>query len=661
MSTAFRDFVQQQANLLRQGDRPPQSLADWQAHRAELRKRLIASWGGFPPEACELEPRVVGELQRDGYRVEKLLLQTLRGITLTANAYVPHGTGPFPAVLCVHGHWKFAKQHPDVQSRCIGLAKLGFFVLMVDAFGAGERGLEKALGEYHGEMVAATLFPTGLALAGVQVYENMRAIDYLQSRPEVIPGKIGVTGASGGGNQTMYVGAIDDRLQAVVPVCSVGRYQAYLGAACCMCEVTPGALSYTEEGAVLGLIAPRALNVISATQDAFQFSVGQAAQSVAYAKEIYQLYDRPAAIRQTVFESPHAYNQPMREAMYGWMTLHLKGEGDGSPIPEPEHTTEEPETLRCFPGDSRPAEFITLPQFAAGEANRLLQRHSIPSHREHWETQEMNLLMGLSRCMGAFPESADPQAQWMDEEAGLRRVQFTSEPGIELIGRWLPARDNENPTIVLLDFESGAELEKSPWRAACEELGWGIAALNLRATAALAYPSDRIGRAPDHNTAEWSLWLGRPLLSQWVWDVDRFLKVLAQAGAGPMHPALVGLGPAGLVALVTAALTTRVQKVAAVGTLASFVTDRPYEGQRLGTLVPGILKECGDIPQIAATISPRRLVLAGPVSPQNIGLDEATATRTFRPAAAAYQLEQASSEYRMQSDTSPSAVLQALA
>jgi hypothetical protein len=101
--------------------------------------------------------------------------------------------------------------------------------------------------------------------------------------------------------------------------------------------------------------------------------------------------------------------------------------------------------------------------------------------------------------------------------------------------------------------------------------------------------------------------------------------------------------------------------VAAVGTLASFVTDRPYEGQRLGTLVPGILKECGDIPQIAATISPRRLVLAGPVSPQNIGLDEATATRTFRPAAAAYQLEQASSEYRMQSDTSPSAVLQALA
>ena len=91
----------------------------------------------------------------------------------------------------------------------------------------------------------------------MQVYDNRRAVDYLLTRPEVDGDRLGVTGASGGGNQTMYAGALDERFKAVVPVCSVGNYQAYLQAACCVCEVLPGGLRFTEEGDVLGLVAPR--------------------------------------------------------------------------------------------------------------------------------------------------------------------------------------------------------------------------------------------------------------------------------------------------------------------------------------------------------------------------------------------------------------------
>ena len=115
---------------------------------------------------------------------------------------------------------------PVLQKRCIGPAKLGYFVLAVDAFGAGERGLEKKLGEYHGEMVAATLLPAGHTLAGFQVYENMRAVDYLLTRPEVDGKKIAITGASGGGNGPCTP-ALGRSLRRVVPVCSVGNYQAY--------------------------------------------------------------------------------------------------------------------------------------------------------------------------------------------------------------------------------------------------------------------------------------------------------------------------------------------------------------------------------------------------------------------------------------------------
>src|SRR5262249_61862095 len=111
-----------------------------------------------------------------------------------------------------------------------------------------------------------------------------RAVDYLCSRPEVDADRLGITGASGGGNQTMYAGSLDERFKAVVPVCSVGTYQAYLHAACCVCEVLPGALRFAEEGDVLSLVAPRALLVVNATRDAYQFSVGEAAKSVARAR-----------------------------------------------------------------------------------------------------------------------------------------------------------------------------------------------------------------------------------------------------------------------------------------------------------------------------------------------------------------------------------------
>jgi len=200
----------------------------------------------------------------------------------------------------------------------------------VDAFGAGERGIGKALGEYHGEMTGTTLLPLGLPLPGLQVYENMRAVDYLQTRPEVDGKQIGITGASGGGNQTMYAGAFDERFGCVVPTCSVGTYDSYLGAACCMCEVVPGAVRFTEEGDVLGLAAGRGAMITSATRDAFQFSVGEAKKSFARVDVIAKLLDKPDGVKHMIIESGHDYNQAMREAMYGWMTKHLKGEGDGA-------------------------------------------------------------------------------------------------------------------------------------------------------------------------------------------------------------------------------------------------------------------------------------------------------------------------------------------
>ena len=134
--SAFREFVKAQAAALREGDVVPKNSEDWQQRKSSLRANLLKAWGGFPETPCDLAPRKLGEIQRDGYRVERLIFQTRPGVWMTANAYVPERakTEKVPAILHVHGHWAGAKQDRVVQSRCIGSVKHGFFVLVVDAY-----------------------------------------------------------------------------------------------------------------------------------------------------------------------------------------------------------------------------------------------------------------------------------------------------------------------------------------------------------------------------------------------------------------------------------------------------------------------------------------------------------------------------------------------
>jgi dienelactone hydrolase len=613
----FLSFVREEASKLRAADKPPRTREEWETRRAKLRQSLTEAWGEFPQDPCPLEARVLGTIKHDGYRIERLVFQTLPGIWMTANAYVPDGEGKKPAVLCVHGHWRLAKQEPVVQARCIGLARLGFFVLVVDAFGAGERATGKALGEYHGEMAGATLFPSGLTLSGVQLYENRRAVDYLQSRAEVDPERIAVTGASGGGNQSMYAGTFDERIKAAIPVCSVGNYQAYLGAACCMCEVVPGALRFTEEGDLLGLAAPRALMVINATGDARQFSVPEARKSLARAADIFKLYDHSDAVRHTIIESGHDYNQTMREAMYGWVRRHLMGTGDGSPVAEAPIKTDDPESLRCYPGDSRPDDFVTLPQFAGAASRRVLKALPEPqSVEEMRELRKRRVETLRERVLGGFPAETPLQLAADAPVDGRTVLHYTTESGVRL-NALLARTPMAKRLAVLIAADLPAKTAASELAEKLRDAGWNLYIPELRATGRTAVPGDTIGRAPDHNSAEWSLWIGRPLLGQWAWDVKRSLDALsAHDSAAVEQVALIGIGPLGPVSLVAgSAAKVRAKQVACVDSLITYVTDRPYQGQRLGIMAPGILRHVGDIAHLSTLVDAERVVFAGGVEP----------------------------------------------
>jgi sugar lactone lactonase YvrE len=634
----YQAFVLKQAAELRKNDKAPETLDAWKKQEAVLRKNLFAAWGGeacFLPKPCDLDPQQHGEpLKRDGYTVEKITIQTRPGVRMTANLYVPDAAKKkkAPAILMVHGHWRGAKQDPTVQSRCIGAAKLGFVVLCVDAFGAGERGVGTALGEYHGDMTAATLLPLGTPLSGLQVYENMRAVDYLLTRPEVDGDRLGITGASGGGNQTMYAGAWDKRFKCVVPVCSVGNYQAYLQTACCMCEVVPGALKFTEEWGVLALTAPRALMVVNATKDGIQFSVGEAKKSLALTGPVFKLFGKPDNLKHAIFEGPHDYSKPMREAMYGFMTLHLKGEGNGDPIPEPKFTTEKPEDLRCYPGDTRPKDFMTIPKYAAREATKL-RDGAVYYGQQGPRKLSFDGLRALIDAEGVTVGL--PPAKWTLEGSTRTGIVAVAH-GVTLTVTVEGDADPSGQLVILLDLDGAEAARKSERYAALRKANVRVATFDLRGTGKLSPPGNRVGRAPDHNAGEWALWMGRPLLAQWAADVVAVVNAY-NSGLGRQRKkefVLIGEGPAGLVAILAGRTISdeRVGAIAPVNTIATLVPDEaPFTGQWLGMLIPGVLRNFGDIAHLASLDPFTTLVIGGGVNGSGKQLTQEELAALYRP------------------------------
>lgn len=628
------EFIREQAQTLRANDKAPTSKEAWATRRQQLREQFRTALGPMPEKACDLQPTILGILPRDGYNIERLVFQSRPDVWVTANAYVPalKEGQKVPAVLVVHGHWRGARRDPVVQARCLGLVKLGFFVLAVDAFGAGERYTNPAEGTYHGALYGSTLWPLGYSLLGMQVYDNMRAVDYLQTRKEV-NGKFGITGASGGGNQSMNAGAFDERFAAVVPVCSVGTYQVYLRAACCVCEVLPNALTFTEEGDILGLVAPRALMVTSATKDAIQFSPGEAVKSLERAKAIFELQGVGSKVKHVIVESGHDYNRPMREAMYGWMTLHLKGEGEGTPIAEPAHTLEKWADLGCYPNSAdRPKGFLTPPLFAAQVGRELVAKANklAPTHPEMWEATANMLRTDVKKALGGIEVVKASELATGDhiQKDGVPAWTETmrGEGGMPLTVQWYGL--GKTGTAILLHLGGSEEASKHPAVAGLLGQGYRVAIPDLRGVGKTKPKVDAIGGAPDHNSAEHGMWIGRPLLGQWITDTITIAHTIPQV----MRQArlLVGIGPAATIALGSAVFAPeRFDAIVAMQPMASYITEGPYAaGTPMGLLAFGVLQSV-DVPHLAALAAPKRLSIVGGNNSQGKPLNEKELQEAF--------------------------------
>ncbi len=205
-----------------------QNQEDLQELRAELRKSLLRSIGGLPETKTPLNARVVGIIPLSGYHIEKIIFESLPKLYVTALLYVPDAAGRKPAVLVPCGHTTNGKI--GYQYICHRLARLGYVALCWDPPGQGERSqfwdAASSKSRYNlvcGEhaVMGNLAYLAGTNLARWEIWDGVRAVDYLLTRPEVDAGRISIIGTSGGGFQSSHIGALDERIKVVVPSCYI--------------------------------------------------------------------------------------------------------------------------------------------------------------------------------------------------------------------------------------------------------------------------------------------------------------------------------------------------------------------------------------------------------------------------------------------------------
>ena len=367
-------------------------------------------------------------------------------------------------------------------------------------------------------------------------------------------------------------------------------------------------------------------------------------------------------LRHLPVESGHDYNQPMREALYGWLDRWLRDRGDGSPVPEPAHTTEDPEALRCYPdGPSRPKTIVTIPEFALREGRERLK--ALP------QGAGSSPAVGFGRGAPAgIAPGAGRRAQGHVAPAGRSQGRTGRPPrgrAGALRGRLDTGGEEDKPKVRVLLLRPGGEAAADdPVVAALRGVGRAAVTVDLRATGRGKPETPAVAGVADHNEAEWGLWIGRPLLYQWARDAVAWIDATVAADPLPRRPCdLVGVGPFGVVALIAAAL--RPGKVARVGLVDPPVSlvgadATPWAKLPMGLLAPNLL-DVADVGRLAALVAPARLVVAGGVEPSGLPASPIRRAEAFGFARAVYRLLGSEDRLVLLDSADPSAFVRSLA
>jgi len=584
----------------------PKAKDDWLKRREELRSQLWNAMGVSYDSAIPLDVQVTKTIPCDGYKILCLHYQSRPGIRVTGNLYVPDGKGPFPAVINVHGHWAQGRLAERVQSRGHSLAKNGYVCLAVDAWGSGERCTEHGVYTYHGSAVGSSLLLLGETLLGAQVVDNMRGVQLLTELPYVQADKIGATGASGGGNQTMWLTAMDDRIQAAMPVVSVGTFASYVMRSNCICELLPGGLTFTEESGVLALAAPRALKICNCLRDSNPtFFVSEMLRSFNEARKVFQALDADDKFSYQAFDLPHGFWPEVREAMLGFFDLHLKGIGHGQPRRELPFTCLPEEEVMVFPKGERPETITTIVDYCREQG----KRHLAEPMPALGHPQEAGYHLG--EIINPSDQEPDNVISYYrhDDEDGWQRWSVSTFDGRLIPALYRPPAGASDVVVVLSSPTGKNGLENSALLSTALNEGNGVLLFDAWGTGEAPSDNESSSHTPFHTLSRGLLWLGRTLMGEWCLEFD----VMTEFAVDYLNASKVTLGGTGDLAVAACCTTAMGVGASSPKVTEIMVEDMPetltwQDGsdgtvakRTMASFIPGFV-EWGDIRKVKAIL-----------------------------------------------------------
>ena len=588
--------------------------------QAYIRRTLIEEVGGFP-EKTPLHPRITGTLDRDGYKVEKLIFESQPNYFVTANVFVPKTVPPpYPAVLGTAGHSLDGKANELYQRVWISLAKRGILVLAYDPPGQGERleyldpatGKSKLPGGGTGEhsMAAAQCLLTGTNVARWFIWDGIRAFDYLESRPDVDAKRIGVAGNSGGGTQSSYLAAFEPRLAAAAPSCYLTSWEKLWSG--------PGPqdgeqvfTNFLKDGLdfpdFLIPFAPKPIQMATAIRDYFPIEGARA--TYAEAKRLFGILGAADNMGYFEFDDTHGWSQPRREATYRWFAKALQNRTDNGK--ETEFAVDTPKDLQCSETGQVATTFPnaqTVQSINAALAEKLYAKRPGAGGKDIPRLVRARLGIAASRAapLPAFNRSPVERQGYSIARTAIRPEAGITIPTLAFVPTGGPAR---KPAVLYVnaagkdvDAREGGPIE-SIVRAgnivlAIDPRGWGETANP---------PGPRGDDSGSSKTAMRAILVGKSMAGMQTTDVlGAFDWLAARTDVDPKRISIIGKGNGGVLALYAAALEPRIAKIACEKSPASYmdmVRARVHAGI-IGMVVPGVLRDF-DLPDVEASLRPR--------------------------------------------------------
>ena len=434
-------FRTETAKLARESLADVKTLRDWTDRRAEYREQLFEMLGLSPrPAKTDLRATVTGRVEHAEFFVENLHYQSLPGLYVTANLYVPKNlTGRAPAILYGSGHANVKEgavsmgNKTGYQHHGAWFARHGYVCLIIDTIQLGE--LE---GSHHGTKRLGLWWwnSRGYTPAGVEAWNGIRALDYLQSRPEVDPERIGMTGRSGGGAYTWYTAALDDRIKVAVPVAGITDLHNHVvdgivkGHCDCMFMVNTYRWDYTKLAA---LLAPRPLLLANSDKDTI-FPLDGVMRVHGELARLYALHNASDKLGLNITEGPHKDTQDLQVPAFRWFNRWLKNEPD-TLVKVPAEKLFAPKQLRVFPVGGHPADERTT---KIHDTFVPMAAPPVPADAAEWAKQKDAWMRALrEKVFRGWPEKEAPLnlLRVAEKTTGALREttwEFDSQHGVRL-------------------------------------------------------------------------------------------------------------------------------------------------------------------------------------------------------------------------------------